>query len=225
MNILARVVSLSLLACSCLCAQAQPTGVLIYGATPGGIAAAVAAAKSGQRVTLVEPTARIGGLVTSGLSHVGFCALRLEPIWMSLGQAAGHAAARAIKGNMAVQQVNVPSLQRRLLADSSALIYVSDVLPGHADFTAVQWWGAPGGLHGLHPMPAKPGQRGKNIHGQYFEANPGHTVDLNQPIDATLAERWRKLAGELGLASARLPAADGKAIRGDFLRAVALLQP
>ena len=162
--------------------------------------------------------------VAASSSHVGFCALRLEPIWMSLGQAAGHAAALAVKGNLAVQAVNVPSLQRRLLADNSALIYVADVLPGHADFAAVQWWGAHGGLHGLHPMPAKPGQRGKNIHGQYFEANPGHTVDLSAPLDAALAERWGKLAGELGLATAWLPAANGKATRGDFLRAAALLQ-
>ncbi len=55
---------LLLVAFACLCAQAQPNDVLIYGATPGGIAAAVAAAKSGQKVTLVEPSARIGGLVT-----------------------------------------------------------------------------------------------------------------------------------------------------------------
>src|SRR3954469_25470623 len=46
--------------------------VLVYGATPAGIAAAVAAAEDGERVLLVEPTARIGGLVTNGLSHTDF---------------------------------------------------------------------------------------------------------------------------------------------------------
>lgn len=161
--------------------------------------------------------------VAASSSHVGFCALRLEPIWMSLGQAAGHAAALAVNGNLALQAVNVPSLQRRLLADNSALIYVSDVLPGHADFAAVQWWGAHGGLHGLAPMPAKPGQRGKNLHGQYFEANPGHTVDLNQPLDAALTERWRKLAGELSIPVDKLPVSDGKVTRGEFIWAAAKL--
>ncbi len=48
------------------------TPILIYGATPAGISAAVAAATEGHDVLLVEPTNRIGGLVTSGLSHTDF---------------------------------------------------------------------------------------------------------------------------------------------------------
>jgi hypothetical protein len=139
---------------------------------------------------------------------------------MSLGQAAGHAAAMAVKENVPVQRVSVSQLQRRLLADNAALIYVSDVLPGHADWAAVQWWGSVGGLHGLHPMPEKPGQRGKNLHGQYFAANPGHTAELDKKLDAPLAERWLKLAAGLRLATDKLPKADGKTTRGDWLRAV-----
>src|SRR5882757_6402222 len=52
--------------------RAQEYDVLVYGATPGGIAAAVAAASDGERVLLVEPTRRIGGLVTNGLGHTDF---------------------------------------------------------------------------------------------------------------------------------------------------------
>src|SRR6187549_3968920 len=52
--------------------RAQEFDVLVYGATPGGIAAALAAAEDGQRVLLVEPTRRIGGLMTNGLSHTDF---------------------------------------------------------------------------------------------------------------------------------------------------------
>ena len=48
---------------------AQQYDVLVYGATPAGIAAALAAAEDGERVLLVEPSRRIGGLVTNGLSH------------------------------------------------------------------------------------------------------------------------------------------------------------
>jgi hypothetical protein len=155
--------------------------------------------------------------VAVSASHVGYCALRLEPIWMSLGQAAGHAAALAVERSLPVQQVNVAELQHRLVADRSALIYVSDVLPGHRDFAAVQWWGVAGGLHGLEPKPASP--RGKNIHGQYYEAAPGHAAQLDRPLDLVLASLWRALAWKLELNLDRLPVPDGRVTRGDFIRA------
>ena len=82
--------------------------------------------------------------VAASSSHVGFCALRLEPIWMSLGQAAGHAAATAIADSTPVQRIDVVKLQARLHAAGSATIYVSDVPPEHQDFEAVQWWGSVG---------------------------------------------------------------------------------
>src|SRR5687767_3123719 len=53
-------------------AESLRADVCVYGATPSGIAAAVEAAKSGHSVVLIEPTDRIGGLVTSGLSHTDF---------------------------------------------------------------------------------------------------------------------------------------------------------
>src|SRR5258707_883380 len=52
--------------------RAQEFDVLVYGATPSGIAAAIAAAKDGERVLLVEPSRRIGGMMTNGLSHTDF---------------------------------------------------------------------------------------------------------------------------------------------------------
>lgn len=153
--------------------------------------------------------------VAASSSHVGFCALRLEPIWMSLGQAAGHAAALALAKNRPVQSVPLSELQNRLVADKSALIYVTDILPDHPMFAAVQWWGAAGGLHGLHPMPKKPGQRGSKIHGQYNHANPGHTVDLQKPLDETTRKRWLELASVLGVKDQSLSKAT---TRGDFIQ-------
>lgn len=153
-------------------------------------------------------------------SHVGFCALRLEPIWMSLGEAAGHAAHLARVGRKSVQRVTVQELQARLHADGAATIYVSDVAPGHADFAAVQWWGTVGGLHGLAPMPEKPGERGKNLHGQYYEAFPGHAAELDKPLDPILAATWEKLAVSLRIDAAKLPkAGGGTTTRGAFIRA------
>ena len=44
-------------------------------------------------------------------SAVAFCAIRLEPTWMHLGEASGMAASLAIKNNITVQDVNVETLQ------------------------------------------------------------------------------------------------------------------
>lgn len=151
-------------------------------------------------------------------SHVGFCALRLEPIWASLGQASGHAAHLARVERVPVQKVPVAKLQARLHRAGAGTVYFSDVHPGHADFAAAQWWGTAGGFHGLHPAP-KAGPRGKNVTGQYYESYPGHAAELGTALDADLAARWAKLARELNLPIEKLPAADGKLTRGDWLRA------
>jgi hypothetical protein len=154
--------------------------------------------------------------VAVSATHVGFCALRLEPIWMSLGQAAGHAAALALETGAAVQEVEVAEIQERLWQDRSATVYVSDVTDGDADFVAVQWWGTQGGLHGLAPMPERPGQRGANLHGQYFEANPGHEAGLELELTPELRERWLILASRIGIDPSDM---DGVVTRGEFIRA------
>ena len=46
--------------------------VVVYGSTPGGIAAAVEAASAGRRVALVSPSTRIGGMTTGGLGMTDF---------------------------------------------------------------------------------------------------------------------------------------------------------
>jgi len=43
--------------------------VIVYGSTPGGFCAAIAAAREGASVILLEPTNHVGGLNTGGLSH------------------------------------------------------------------------------------------------------------------------------------------------------------
>ena len=43
--------------------------VVVYGATPGGIAAAISASQEGLSVALLEPTGHVGGLSTSGLNR------------------------------------------------------------------------------------------------------------------------------------------------------------
>ena len=153
--------------------------------------------------------------VAASSSHVGFCALRLEPIWMSLGQAAGIAAHIAHSERTPVQAVNALDIQQHLHREGAATIYVSDVLPTHPDFEAVQWWGARGGLHGVAPPLEHHGQWGKHIRGQYFQAFPGHAVQSEKKLDKTLRQKWMSLARKLGCDPERLAKAR---TRGEFIR-------
>jgi len=47
----------------------EPYDVVVYGGTAGGVAAAVQAAEMGKSVVLIEPTQRLGGMTTNGLSR------------------------------------------------------------------------------------------------------------------------------------------------------------
>lgn len=47
----------------------MPPTVVIYGATPSGIAAALEAAQLGKSVVLLEPSEYVGGMISSGLGH------------------------------------------------------------------------------------------------------------------------------------------------------------
>jgi hypothetical protein len=50
----------------------QAFDVVVYGATPGGITAAVAAARQGASVALIEPSRHIGGMTSGGLSATDY---------------------------------------------------------------------------------------------------------------------------------------------------------
>ena len=64
-----RLATLLLTLASALPAHAATeTDVLVYGATPGGFCAAIAAAREGASVVLLEPSDHVGGVNTGGLS-------------------------------------------------------------------------------------------------------------------------------------------------------------
>lgn len=54
-------------------------------------------------------------------SHIAYCSMRMEPVYMAMGQASGLAAALAIKGDSAVQSIDVPALKQKLLAQKAVL--------------------------------------------------------------------------------------------------------
>ena len=69
---MAKYILILLLFPSMLIAQNEEYDVIIYGATPAGIAAALNAAMEGISVVLIEETNHIGGLTSSGLLHTDF---------------------------------------------------------------------------------------------------------------------------------------------------------
>lgn len=56
-------------------------------------------------------------------SHIAFGSIRMEPVFMILGQSAATAAVLAIENGSAVQDVSYDDLQQRLLADGQVLQY------------------------------------------------------------------------------------------------------
>ena len=101
--------------------------------------------KSYNRVTTVPyrcmvPEQVDGLLVPVGLSasHVGFTALRMEPLWMATGQAAGVAAAHAVADGVLPRNVDVRRLQDALLEQRQVLVYFEGLKPEDPAFEEIQ---------------------------------------------------------------------------------------
>lgn len=73
--------------------------------------------------------------VACGATHIAYGSIRMEPVFMILGQSAATAAALAIDGNLAVQDVAYAQLKARLLADGQVLNKAIDLskYPAHED--------------------------------------------------------------------------------------------
>lgn len=171
-------------------------------------------------------------------SRVGFSALRMEPCWTALGQAAGVAAAMAVQEGIEVRAVSVPRLQSRLWDLGAMTVYISDLAetvriprpswdpPGSFPaaihpwpirspwFKAAQFFGTLGLFHDLVDPTTAPDERSQRTTGQWSTAFPHHAVGFKQAIESSLAEKWAaairmKLSGDL------MP--DGRLTRGEFL--------
>src|SRR5439155_15299324 len=56
-------------------------------------------------------------------THIAYGSIRMEPVFMVLGQSSATAAALAIDGGTSVQKVDYPRLRERLLADKQVLAW------------------------------------------------------------------------------------------------------
>ena len=62
-----KLMYLNILLLSCAVSATSSVDVLVYGSTPGGIMASIAAARNGASVVLIDPSPRVGGVMTGGL--------------------------------------------------------------------------------------------------------------------------------------------------------------
>lgn len=113
--------------------------------------------------------------VAISASHVGWGSIRLEPVWMQLGESAGHAAALAVKAQTTTAKLDPDALIRKLATSRMMITFFNDVDVASDD-----------------PRVAA---------AQYF-ATKGFFADYNARLDELLTESVRVAWGR-GLAAIR----------------------
>ncbi|GAB3992605.1 FAD-dependent oxidoreductase [Spirosoma daeguense] len=153
-------------------------------------------------------------------SHVGFCGIRLEPTWASLGQAAGIAAHLSLKSGADVTKVNVATLQSLLIRSKAKLIYVSDIEADSPYFEAVQHFGIKGFFHDLYPLDQVNLVPIPVVKLQYRAAAHYHNLEPEKPLDNDLANRWISKLPNGSQAKARTLYQSKSWQRGEFLQSL-----
>lgn len=82
--------------------------------------------------------------VAASTTHVAYSTLRMEPLWMGLGQVAGTAAALALRGKTDIQNLSIDTLQLHLQEYNQILTYFEDVPIDDKAFKSVQFFGTKG---------------------------------------------------------------------------------
>ena len=82
-----------------------------------------------------------GLLVTASLSstNVAFSALRMEPVWMAIGQAAGYAASMSVVKDSDLRNINVQELQTTLIQQGQVLVYFDKLAIDNPNFSQIQF--------------------------------------------------------------------------------------
>jgi len=99
---------------------------------------------------------KIDGLLVTvcvSASHVAYQAIRMEPVYMSLGQVAGIAATLSVESGKTVRNIDVFKLQSLFVAKKGIITYFEDVTIDDPDFNAFQLIGVLGGTKGYMATP------------------------------------------------------------------------
>ena len=96
--------------------------------------------------------------VALSASHVAWGGIRLEPTWLHIGEAAGHAVAAAVEYQISLSAVSIDRLQRRLIEHGVMISWFNDVDMGMAEpwVPAIQYLGTKGFFRGFDAAPEAP---------------------------------------------------------------------
>lgn len=94
--------------------------------------------------------------VAASTTHIAFSSVRLEPTWVSLGQAAGVAAHLAIQADVQPRSVSVARLQRMLLDQKQVITFFDDLPKSSPYFASFQYLGAKGFFNDYKARPDEP---------------------------------------------------------------------
>jgi hypothetical protein len=76
--------------------------------------------------------------VALSATHVAFSAVRMDPTWTVLGQAAGVAAALSVRSGVEPRRMPVTEIQQELLKQKCKLVFYWDLNSDHPNFDAIQ---------------------------------------------------------------------------------------
>lgn len=98
--------------------------------------------------------------VAASATHIAFSTLRMEPLWMALGQVAGIAAGLSLESGVCPRELPADVLQRRLLEADAVIAYFEDLDPIHPFYHAIQFWATRGFFSSYRARPDDPITRG-----------------------------------------------------------------
>jgi len=105
-----------------------PIDVLVYGGTPGGIIAAVAAARAGADVAVIEPSTHVGGMMSNGLSwtdrgDVGVIGGIVDEFFDRTQALEG-----SVRGRFAFQPSTAEAVFKQMLSEAGVTVYYGERL-------------------------------------------------------------------------------------------------